>query len=242
MVPGAIDNSPQMWSCTCQRGWVETVPPRLQKGRCKAGVRVEPKGRFELPASGFTNSLSRRSATPPGRLPLRHRIRWIERVPLGTLYGAVVERIAAVAEGAREWGSTMLVLDATGVGRPVVDLLKQRTSVPIRAVTFTSGSHETQPEFDVHRVPKVDLVTSLEAVLQARRIECAPDVLLQDDLAAELSTFDFSMSGTGHASFEAASGSHDDLVCALMLAVWWAERPNLGDAFSDFLRLAAKRT
>jgi hypothetical protein len=173
---------------------------------------------------------------PDEWLPVRHRIRWIERVPLGTLYGTVVERIAAVAEAARGWGHTMMVLDATGVGRPVVDLLKRQTSVPLRAVTFTSGEHETQPEFDVFRVPKVDLVTSLETVLQARRLESVPDCPLQDDLGAELGAFDFTMSDRGHATLEAAAGSHDDLVSALMLAVWWGERPNQGEVWHEFLR------
>lgn len=163
----------------------------------------------------------------------RHRIRWVERVPLGTLYGTVVDRIAVVAEAARSWGSTMIVLDATGVGRPIVDMLKRQTSVPLRAVTFTSGEHETQPEFNVFRVPKVDLVTSLETVLQSRRLEVTPDCPLQDDLAAELAAFDFTFTDRGRVTMEAAAGSHDDLVMALCLAIWWAERPNQAEVFHE---------
>jgi hypothetical protein len=176
-------------------------------------------------------------------LPVRHRIGWIERVPLGTLYGQVVERIATVAESARAWGSPIIVLDATGVGRPIVDMLKARTTVQLRAVTFTAGEHEVQPQFDVFRVPKVDLVTSLETVLQSRRLECAPDVPLQEDLTGELSIFDFTIGERGRATFEAASGSHDDLVCALMLAVWWAERPNPAAIFHQVtqMRLAERQ-
>jgi len=172
----------------------------------------------------------------------RHRVRWVERVPLGTLYGTVVERVAAVAEAAQSWGPTMMVLDATGVGRPIVDMLKRQTSVPLRAVTFTSGEHETQPEYDCHRVPKVDLVTSLETVLQSRRLEVTPDCPLRDDLAAELGAFDFAMSDRGHASFEAASGSHDDLVMALCLAIWWGERSGLqAEAFHELAEQVRRR-
>jgi hypothetical protein len=42
---------------------------------------------------------------------------------------------------------------------------------------------------------------------------------------------------------EAASGSHDDIVCALQLAVWGAERRSQGAAFSEAwrLRTAARR-
>lgn len=167
---------------------------------------------------------------------VRHRVRWIERVPLGTQYTAVVERIAVVAEAAQGWGYATIVLDSTGVGRPVVDMLKRRTSVPLRAITFTSGEHEVHPSYNVHRVPKVDLVTALETVLQGRRLEVVPDCPLQAELAAELGAFDFAMSARGHATFEAQSGSHDDLVMALCLAVWWGERPDAVEAWIEFQR------
>jgi hypothetical protein len=165
----------------------------------------------------------------------RHRIRWMERLPLGTDYGRVVERIATVAGQAQILGFPTIVLDATGVGRPIVDMLKRQTSCSLRAVVFTSGEHETHPEYDVFRVPKVDLVTSLETVLQSRRIEFVPDCPLQEDMRAELGSFDFSMSDRGHATFDGASGSHDDLVCALMLAVWYGERPGLDDLWAGEL-------
>jgi len=171
--------------------------------------------------------------------PLRHRIRWVERVPLGTDYQRVVDRIAVVADAANRISrsdSPMIVLDATGVGRPIVDMLRRCSSASLRAVVFTSGEHETQPEYNVHRVPKRDLVQSLEVVLQARRLESVPDCPLQADLKAELAAFDFSISASGHDRYEGAKGSHDDLVMALCLAVWWGERQSAGDAFAEYER------
>ena len=181
--------------------------------------------------------------TAPKEWPdVRHCVRWIERVPLGTLYGAVVERVAVVAEAAQTWGSTMIVLDATGVGRPVWDMLRARTGVAIRAVVFTAAEAETQPEYNVHRVPNRDLVTSVEVVLQRRCLEVVPDCPLQADLNAELAAFDFSISArTGHDRYEAAAGSHDDLVMALGLALWWAERPSPVDAWVEACRRRVAR-
>ena len=117
-------------------------------------------------------------------------------------------------------------------------MLRRRTSVPLRAITYTRGEHETQPAYNFLRVPKIDLVTSLEAVLQTRRLEVVPDCPLQ----AELAAFDFSINTRGHASFEAQTGNHDDLVAALMLAVFWNERPNALDVWLEFRREHAART
>jgi len=167
-----------------------------------------------------------------------HRIRWIERVPLGTDYPRVVDKIASIAEAAQAngYGNTTILLDATGVGRPVVDMLRRRTSIALRAITFTGAEKASRAGSYEWNVPKIDLVTALEVVMQTRRLECVPDCPLQQDLGAELSTFDFSISDRGHASYEAASGNHDDLVMALCLAVWWGERGSPGDAYVEFVR------
>jgi hypothetical protein len=57
-----------------------------------------------------------------------------------------------------------------------------------------------------------------------------------------LAAFDFSINARGHASFEAQAGNHDDLVAALMLAVFWNERPNALDAWLEFSRERRERT
>ncbi|MGH7608316.1 MAG: hypothetical protein ACREOD_00005, partial [Candidatus Dormibacteria bacterium] len=106
----------------------------------------------------------------------------------------------------------------------------------LRAVIFTAAESETQPEYSVHRVPKRDLVQSLEIVLQGHRVETVPDCPLQEDLRAELSAFDFSISASGHDRFEGARGSHDDLVMALCLAIWWGERSGASDGFAEWER------
>lgn len=162
-------------------------------------------------------------------------------MPLGTQYPMVVQRIAVVAEAAQSWGSATVVLDGTGVGVPIVDMLRRATSVPLRAVVFTAGDREVQPEFAVHRVPKRDLVTALEVVLQTRPLEVTPDCVLKAELESELAAFDLSISARGHDTYEAASGSHDDLVMALCLALWWGERPSAIEAYIEYVDLEAAR-
>jgi hypothetical protein len=59
------------------------------------------------------------------------REQFMERVPLGTPYPVLADRIAAVARAA---GATIAV-DSTGIGRAVVDLLRERVSKPDRDVS-----------------------------------------------------------------------------------------------------------
>lgn len=169
----------------------------------------------------------------------QHQVRWMEKVPLGTSYLQVTERIATVAEYAHQIGSTTIVMDATGVGRPVVDMLRARTTTPLRAVTFTGADAATQPDAYSHRVPKRDLVTALEVVLQSRRLHVVPDCPLQEDLRAELGSFEVNVNARGHDTYDASTGKHDDMVSALMLAVWWGERGTGGDSFVEYWRQAA---
>jgi len=53
------------------------------------------------------------------------RLRYLERMPLGTTYPRVAERVAKITLTAEMAGRCSLVVDATGVGRPVVDLLRR---------------------------------------------------------------------------------------------------------------------
>ena len=48
-------------------------------------------------------------------------LRYLERAPLGTPYPDVAERVAAITRNEKLAGRCQLAVDATGVGRPVVD-------------------------------------------------------------------------------------------------------------------------
>src|SRR6266568_3031382 len=51
-------------------------------------------------------------------------VRYLERIQLGTPYTQVVTRLQQVNSRLRENGKCQLVVDATGVGMPVVDMLR----------------------------------------------------------------------------------------------------------------------
>ncbi|MHB8611196.1 MAG: hypothetical protein ACYDAL_02045 [Candidatus Dormibacteraceae bacterium] len=203
---------------------------------CDIGQAVDPT------AIVVVESYKPEPTRPDDRPQVEFLIRWVERVPLGTSYVDVVERIAAVSEQAQLLDRRVLiVVDVTGVGKPIFDMLRRRCRVPLRGITFTAASDEISPHPHQIRVPKRDLVTALEVVLEGRRLHTHPHIALAEDLRAELQAFEVNLSARGHDSYEAARGKHDDLVMALCLAVWWGSRRGQGSAFIEAWRSTAAK-
>lgn len=168
----------------------------------------------------------------------------IWRPNIGTSYRAIVDYTAKLLqrENMRE-SCAGLICDATGVGRPVVEMLRAAgLPVPVIAVTITGGDTATQVAPDEYRVPKKDLVGELAVLLQAPdkalpdqdrqpRLRFADGLRLGRILRAELNTFQAKITASGHDTYEAgpagdwrAAGGHDDIVLALALPLWFARR------------------
>jgi len=87
-----------------------------------------------------------------GTLVVRH----LERMKLGTPYTQVVRRVVEVMRHGALGGPRRLVVDATGVGMPVVDMLRAaQLGCGVMAVLITGGSGE-RSDGTVWRVAKVD--------------------------------------------------------------------------------------
>ncbi len=145
------------------------------------------------------------------------RVRHLERLPLGTPYPQVVARIVELVQALPD---AALVVDATGVGRPVVDQLRAAGLDPV-AVTITAGKAAT---FDsgMWHVPKRELVLALVVAFEGDRLKVAAGLRHAKALTGELQAFQRKVTGAGRAAYGATAGAHDDLVIAVALAVWWA--------------------
>jgi hypothetical protein len=79
-------------------------------------------------------------------------------------------------------------------------------------------------------VSKLDLVSMLVARMQAGLLKFRPGDPLSATLEEELRNFDLKLTRAGNATFEAGgTNKRDDLVIAVGLALWLAERPkNIG--------------
>ncbi len=155
---------------------------------------------------------------PPVSLALRH----LERVELGTPYPAIVSHVAGRMRAVP--GGSLLAIDKTGVGVAVADMFVG-AGVPHICVTITGGD-QVQGEGTEWRVPKRDLVHGLLVALQQGRFKYAAGLPMVPQLIQELTAFELKVNAqTGHDSYEAwREGTHDDLVLAVALACWPAER------------------
>jgi hypothetical protein len=68
------------------------------------------------------------------------QLRYAERVPLGTSYPHVVERVRYMVSHQNLRGRCVMAVDATGVGEPVVDMLRSgQLGCEVIAVNITGG-------------------------------------------------------------------------------------------------------
>jgi hypothetical protein len=161
-------------------------------------------------------------------------LRYLERMALGTPYPEVVERVAQVTRSGELEGRCHLAVDGTGVGRPVVDMLRRaRPNCVLLPAIITSGDRETRGG-GYYRIPKRDLIVQLQVLLQCEALRIAAGLEHAPALVAELREMQVKVTPAGHEQYGAwREGKHDDLVFAVALACWAAKKahpkPPMGD-------------
>lgn len=159
-----------------------------------------------------------RSNTVASRISLA--VRHLERLPLRMPYPDQARLVARLLYTAPLTGNSDLVVDATGVGRPVVDLFKKAGLRPI-GVTITAGDAWSVVGRN-YRVSKLLLVSRLQALLHTGDLKIAAGLTEAAALISELQDFRATFTESGAATFGARVGRHDDLVLATAIAAWYA--------------------
>ena len=149
----------------------------------------------------------------------------LERLPLGMRYTAVVDHVGRRL--AQLPGRPELVIDFTGVGRPIFDMFIYSGITPT-GVVITGGNTETR-EGSICSVPKLNLVSRLQALLHEERLKIHRELNEAETLTRELLDFRVEYTAAGHLTFNARSGKHDDLVLALAIATWRAHGGGVAD-------------
>ncbi|HWG42025.1 MAG TPA: hypothetical protein VN688_04505, partial [Gemmataceae bacterium] len=156
----------------------------------------------------------------------------LQRFELDTPYTDLITRVVTLLNRPARAGSNViplrgcvLGLDATGVGRPVVDMfIAARPPCRLLPVTITGGQQASNDGTGWH-VPKKDLVAAIKLVLQGKRILWDKRLPFAPHLQKELADFQSRITPAANEQFGVwREGQHDDLVLAIAIAIWLAER------------------
>lgn len=204
------------------RTWELIETRRIDEGRVATWRPV-----FRRPDGGESNEC------PPPVFHLRH----LERIAPGSSYAQVVERVRSIHDGLRE---PTLAIDATGVGQAAVELFL-RAGMDPRVVTLSAGDEVTEAGVSA-RVPKRDVISTAQVLLQTNRLKIARDLPNAMLLLRELQSF--RMNPDLKRSSETLvwrEGVNDDLVLALAVGLWIGERhPGIPTSIS-VVRLKSSR-
>jgi hypothetical protein len=154
--------------------------------------------------------------------PIYH-LRHLQRFPLGTPYTHITHDMSGLLGRDPLLNRSRLMVDGTGVGVPVVNML-YHAGLPVVPVWMTAGSTVSR-KGRIIRVPKRDLVSVLQVLFQTGRLKIATSLPLGPVLVDELMNFRAKITPAGNDTYEAwRERDHDDLVLALAIAAWYAER------------------
>jgi hypothetical protein len=164
-------------------------------------------------------------ADEPGRTQKHYAVRHLERFPPGTPFPKICARVGELFS-APPLAYITLVVDQTAVGQPVIGWLRrQRLRASILPVTITAGDYASMDERGVWSAPRKELVSTLQLLLQSRRIKAAPNLPESGALARELVRFRAKTAVSANDALEVwRERPHDDLVLAVAIAAWQGER------------------
>jgi hypothetical protein len=149
---------------------------------------------------------------------------YLERMELGTPYLQIVNRVKTIILDQDIRGNVTTIADATGVGLPVVQMMRTAMIAPLVPITIHGGTNINEKD-NGYSVPKRDLVTALVSVVQSRRLRVAHDIDHRQQLVHEMQSFTADTKKGGADTYEALmEKDHDDLVLALSYAIWYPER------------------
>lgn len=147
-------------------------------------------------------------------------VRHLERLPLQMPYPDQVLYVASLLR--REPLSDHLqgvYIDYTGVGRPVFDMFHSARLPKLHGISITAGN-AAKTHGSIWSVPKGELVSNVQAKLHSGDLNIPDDLTDGKALTKELNDFKVQFTSAGNATFNARTGSHDDLVLALALGIY----------------------
>jgi hypothetical protein len=147
----------------------------------------------------------------------------LQRLPLKLPYPGVVAAIGAVM--ARLPRTSQLLVDNTGVGRGIYDMLVHEGWSPV-AVTITGGDRVLQ-EGRRFSVPKATLVSKLVQLTHSGNLAVHGSLKEWPALRHELEIFRPEITPSGRETWNSPSTGHDDLLTATALCAWYIQHDDM---------------
>ena len=145
------------------------------------------------------------------------RVRMLERIRRMTPYPEVVRRVREISDMPMIAMGRTVVVDGTGVGAPVVDLLRRGGwGCQIVPVLITGGGRASMGlRGGYESVSRSELLTGMQVLVQQGRLKVASRSREAEVLRKEMLEVRLNSSDSGGAG-------HDDMVIAVALALWKA--------------------
>ncbi len=174
-------------------------------------------------------ALLEREPVPTGKGTENHyKLTYIERLPLEAPYTVQVAHLKGLYTRLISQGREVdVVMDRGGVGEGVVDLVRAAGLKPV-CVFMTGGQKVTRDGLDFN-VPKKDIVSAVEVLLENGHLEIHAGLPYARLLVSELGGFNYETNARGNVSFGNDVGvlwreqEHDDLVFSVAFAAWYGE-------------------
>ena len=167
-------------------------------------------------------SNARRGLTDDGKEEIIYpeiHVRYLGRHQLS--YDKVVDKVLLRMEDPRIIHNCDLLVDATGVGIPVLDFMKRMQLDPI-GVWISSGKDPNSKDYG-YSVPKGDLISTLQIALSIGCLKFSKglDQEIVKQLQHEFQFFSEKKKSPTHTTYEAwREKDHDDILLALAILVW----------------------
>ena len=152
----------------------------------------------------------------------------------GKTYSQALDRVAIVMDHPSMFlDAKELILDASGLGQPVLEMAYSRDFDSVTGVVITGGEQARYNDGKYH-VPRTELISCLVSVFQSQRITIAGDLEHKDILIGELSSLQVKKRPSGHEAYESAKATeHDDMVLSLGMAIWLSEKQNTQERITE---------
>jgi hypothetical protein len=158
-------------------------------------------------------------------------VKYLKRLPLGLLYADVAVRVKRLDEQLRAdaqtrglWCHVTYILDSTGVGEGVSEMIsRELPHADLRKCYLTGGIDPSDDGIQI-KLPKTQMASTLVALFDGGRVKLPRSSEELEAMVEELLNYEIHVSEEGHDQYGAFKiGTHDDLVTALGLACWYAE-------------------